>query len=291
MPCVRVSAGWCASVCTRGALIPASLSNYLNCAYRSYCTARFPSVSYTLPSCLPAALAVEISTLGNFVLHNNYCTWGMFLSKEKKKSLDRKKNSFLAQPHTPYSVPSARTGRDEFLNREALVFGARPPLNRWLLCALTIISRWTVHPFREIVSLGFLANQKVRLLHVAQNNGVSKEYYGIFRGDVWRRALFSIIQPFLHTRPCTSADLRLKHSNPPPGRCSQSDHDATVVPQSELERFRRDEVQSSFKARTQAHCSKITHVYPGCFNSFILLAKQTTTTNTGGGGSTANKAI
>lgn len=27
--------------CTHGALIPASLSNYLNCAYRSYCTAHF----------------------------------------------------------------------------------------------------------------------------------------------------------------------------------------------------------------------------------------------------------
>lgn len=82
LPCVGVCAGWCAFVCTRGALIPASLSNYLNCAYRSYCTAHFPLVNYTLPSCLPAALAVEISTLGNFVLHNNCCTWGMFLSKK-----------------------------------------------------------------------------------------------------------------------------------------------------------------------------------------------------------------
>lgn len=71
----------CYCVCTCGALIPASPSNYLNCAYRSYCTVHFPLESNTLSSCLPAALAVEISTLGNFVLHNKYCTWGMFLSK------------------------------------------------------------------------------------------------------------------------------------------------------------------------------------------------------------------
>lgn len=80
----------CTSVllaCTRGTLIPAPLSNYLNCAYRSYCTAHFPLESYTLSSCLPAALAVEISTLGNFVLHNKYCTWGMVLCKKKKKKV------------------------------------------------------------------------------------------------------------------------------------------------------------------------------------------------------------
>lgn len=64
----------CIFVCTRRALIPASTSNYLNCAYRSYCTVHFPLESYTLSSCSAAALAVEISTLGNFVLHNNYCT-------------------------------------------------------------------------------------------------------------------------------------------------------------------------------------------------------------------------
>lgn len=30
---------------------------------------------------MPAALAIEISTLGNFVLHNKFCTSGMLLSK------------------------------------------------------------------------------------------------------------------------------------------------------------------------------------------------------------------
>lgn len=68
-------------MCMCRALILASTSNYLNCAYRSYCTVHFPLESYTLSSCLPAALAREISTLGNFVLHNKYCTWGMFLNK------------------------------------------------------------------------------------------------------------------------------------------------------------------------------------------------------------------
>lgn len=56
------------------ALIPDSPSNYLNCAYRSYCTVHFPLESYTLSSFMSAALAIEISTLGNFVLHNKFCT-------------------------------------------------------------------------------------------------------------------------------------------------------------------------------------------------------------------------
>lgn len=124
--CVGVTVCCCTFVCTRGALIPTSLSNYLNCAYRSYCTASFPLESYTLSSCLPAALAVEISTLGNFVLHNNYCTWGRFLSKKKKKSWTERKNSFLAEPlplHLFFPLLSliAPTRRDEFFNSGGLV--------------------------------------------------------------------------------------------------------------------------------------------------------------------------
>lgn len=60
-----------AGLCTHGALIPASPSNYLNCAYRSYCAARVPSEIRPPSSCPPAALAAEISTLGGFVLRNN----------------------------------------------------------------------------------------------------------------------------------------------------------------------------------------------------------------------------
>lgn len=105
-PRVGVSVCWCTFVRTHGALIPASLSNYLNYAYRSYCTAHFPLESYTLSSCLPAALAVEISTLGNFVLHNNYCTWGMFLSKkvwtERKTAFEPSHTlSFFTSPSPP----------------------------------------------------------------------------------------------------------------------------------------------------------------------------------------------
>lgn len=121
-----------AFVCTRGALIPDSPSNYLNCAYRSYCTVHFPLESYTLSSFMSAALAIEISTLGNFALHNKFYTWGMFLSKnvwaERKTAF--LPNGILSFLYFHLPTPSlssssclsliACTRRDEFLDRKAL---------------------------------------------------------------------------------------------------------------------------------------------------------------------------
>lgn len=136
--------GW-GTLCMHRVLIPASTSNYLNCAYRSYCTVHFPLESYTLSSCLPAALAVEISTLGNFVLHNNYCTWGMFLSKNV---WTERKNSFLAQPHavllfpclfcSPLFCPSLLVPGEMSFSTERPFFLMPTTPHYWLPCDFTI---------------------------------------------------------------------------------------------------------------------------------------------------------
>lgn len=170
------------------ALISASTSNYLNCAYRSYCTVHFPLESYTLSSCLPAALAVEISTLGNFVLHNNYCTWGMFLSKNV---WTERKNSFLAQPHSVLLFPSlfvplssppllfliART-RKIWVSAEKPFFLVLTTPHRWLLCDFTI-SMLGIWPLQENVALWFFCQSigQISLCHLKQQH--FKEYYAI----------------------------------------------------------------------------------------------------------------
>lgn len=125
----------------RGASIPALPSNYFQSAYRSYCSvhALAPLESNRQSSCLPAALALGRSALGNFALYNKWLcrTWGMFPSKTKKQIF----LIFLQQQHrcpasfssgcSLLSLVNGQTREMSFMIRKGLVLvpGRLPPVD------------------------------------------------------------------------------------------------------------------------------------------------------------------
>lgn len=192
------------------ALILASTSNYLNCAYRSYCTVHFSLESYTLSSCLPAALAAEISTLGNFVLHNKYCTWGMFLSKNVWTERKTAFQPIYTMPFfsrasisSPIFYPSSLApGEMSFLIRTPL-FLCQPLVNTDCSVILQLLVDRTVHPLRKLFLSAFLpinwsdcfmSPKTTALKAILWNFGTPSLFFTHHSHSCVKRALFS--QPY-----------------------------------------------------------------------------------------------